>query len=101
MWISEVQHVEDLVIALFADGDESILTVRDHGAGIAAEDLPYVFDRFYRVQESRSRKTGGTGLGLSIVRDIVRNHGGRVRLTDREDGSPGLRTVVLLPAEPS
>ena len=77
------------------------LVVEDDGPGIPASERERVFDRFYRVQESRSRETGGTGLGLPIVRDIVRNHGGRVRLTDREDGEPGLRAEVVLPATPS
>jgi signal transduction histidine kinase len=58
-----------------------------------------VFDRFYRTQGSRSRSSGGTGLGLPIVRDIVRNHGGRVRLTVREDGESGLRAVVVVPID--
>jgi Signal transduction histidine kinase len=77
------------------------VTVVDDGPGIPQAERERVFDRFYRVQESRSRETGGTGLGLPIVRDIVRNHGGRVRLTDREDGNPGLRAEVVLPATPS
>jgi signal transduction histidine kinase len=75
------------------------LTVTDDGPGIPEAERERVFDRFYRVQESRSRQTGGTGLGLPIVRDIVRNHGGRVRLTERDDGAPGLRAVVVLPVE--
>ncbi len=75
----------------------AVLTVEDDGSGIPEAEREKVFDRFYRVQESRSRGTGGTGLGLPIVRDIVRNHGGRVRLTDRADGAPGLRAVVVLP----
>jgi signal transduction histidine kinase len=77
----------------------ALLTVIDDGPGIAEDERERVFDRFYRVQESRSRETGGTGLGLPIVRDIVRNHGGRVALTAREDGAPGLRAVVVLPVE--
>jgi signal transduction histidine kinase len=76
----------------------ALLTVVDDGPGIPEGERAKVFDRFYRLQESRSRETGGTGLGLPIVRDIVRNHDGRVRLTDREDGLPGLRAVVVLPA---
>jgi signal transduction histidine kinase len=75
-----------------------LLTVVDDGPGIPDEERERVFDRFYRVQESRSRTSGGTGLGLPIVRDIVRKHGGRVRLTAREDGRSGLRAVVILPA---
>jgi signal transduction histidine kinase len=75
------------------------LIVTDDGPGIPENERERVFDRFYRVQESRSRQTGGTGLGLPIVREIVRNHGGRVRLTERDDGAPGLRAIVVLPVE--
>ena len=75
----------------------ALLTVDDDGPGLAVHERERVFDRFYRVQESRSRETGGTGLGLPIVRDILRNHEGRVELTDRPDGAPGLRAVVTLP----
>lgn len=53
-------------------------SVVDSGPGISPQDLPYVFDRFYRADPSRSRSTGGTGLGLAIVRQLVEAHGGRV-----------------------
>jgi signal transduction histidine kinase len=70
------------------------LEVADDGPGIPAHERPRVFDRFYRVGGSRSRDSGGTGLGLSIVRDLVRAHGGTVRLADNK---PGLRAIVTLP----
>jgi signal transduction histidine kinase len=54
-----------------------------------------VFERFTRLDEARSRDAGGTGLGLPIVRELVRAHGGEVRL---EDNTPGVRAVVRLPA---
>jgi signal transduction histidine kinase len=79
-------------------GPVAVLTVEDDGPGIPETERGRVFDRFYRVQESRSRESGGTGLGLAIVRDIVVGHDGRVQLRDRIDGRPGLRAVVLLPA---
>ena len=77
-------------------GEEtSTITVEDNGIGIPAEDLPRVFERFYRVDKARSRAAGGTGLGLSIVRDTVSRRGGVVRA----EGAPGggTRFIVTLP----
>jgi signal transduction histidine kinase len=70
--------------------------VRDTGEGIRPEDLPYVFDRFYRGEKSRSRATGGVGLGLAIAQGIVEAHGGHIRV-ESEMGH-GARFVFLLPA---
>ncbi len=55
-----------------------LVTVSDTGSGIPAEDLPHVFDRFYRVDKSRTRSSGGTGLGLSVARQLVEAHGGKI-----------------------
>ncbi|RPI66022.1 MAG: two-component sensor histidine kinase, partial [Geobacteraceae bacterium] len=59
-------------------GDEVQVSVQDTGIGIAAEHLPYVFDRFYRADSSRSRGSGGSGIGLTIARHLVIAHGGRI-----------------------
>jgi signal transduction histidine kinase len=61
-----------------AHGPYLVTTVRDTGEGIPPEDLPHIFERFYRADRSRSRRTGGRGLGLAIVQQIVERHGGVV-----------------------
>ena len=71
-------------VTLWSEGEMVYLTVEDTGVGIPEEDLPKIFDRFYRVDKARSRAAGGTGLGLSIVRDTVRQHGGAVSARRRE-----------------
>lgn len=71
------------------------ISVRDHGIGIPEADRDRVFERFYRVDQARSRETGGTGLGLAIVRHVAANHGGEVRLTSVE--GEGSTFVLRLP----
>ena len=79
------------------DGDQVLLEVADTGVGIPEDELPKVFNRFYRVDKARSRAAGGTGLGLSIVRDTVRRHGGWVTAQRRQ--SEGSVFTVGFPCE--
>jgi len=85
-------------VAMRPDADSVVITVDDYGPGIPEQEFDNVFRPFYRVESSRSRDTGGTGLGLSVANDIVRAHGGEIRLENRPEG--GLRVTVVLPAEP-
>ena len=75
-----------VTVTLKRTAEQVILLVEDTGVGIPEDDLPKIFDRFYRVDKARSRAAGGTGLGLSIVRDTVRQHNGSVDARRREQG---------------
>lgn len=77
------------------EGDALAIEVEDTGIGIPAEDLPRIFERFYRVDKARSRETGGTGLGLSIVKHVAEAHGGSVSVESRP--SYGSRFTLTLP----
>lgn len=82
-------------VSLQRQGRDARLTVADNGPGIPKENLPHVFDRFYRVDKARSREKGGTGLGLSIVHQLVLLHGGTIRV-ESEEGK-GASFIVELP----
>ncbi|MFD3884532.1 sensor histidine kinase [Streptomyces microflavus] len=77
-----------------------VIEVADTGTGIPAADLPYVFDRFWRAEKSRSRRTGGSGLGLAIVRKLAEAHGGTAGATSTE-GQGSAFTLRLPAAAPS
>jgi two-component system, OmpR family, sensor histidine kinase SenX3 len=85
------------VSAAVHDGEVE-LSVEDHGVGIPARDLDRIFERFYRVDQGRSRQSGGTGLGLSIVRHVASNHGGRAEVDSREGEGSTFR--LILPVQP-
>ena len=85
-----------IYLSVASDGREVRLSVQDEGQGIPAQALPHIFDRFYRTDESRARRTGGTGLGLSIAKWIVERHGGHFQVTSRE--GIGSRFTIVLPA---
>lgn len=72
------------------------VAIHDTGSGIAAENLPFVFDRFYRADPSRARNSGGAGLGLAIVRQIIQLHGGEVTVASEPEA--GTTFTVSLPA---
>ena len=78
-------------------GRDAVLEITDTGVGIPEEDVPHVFDRFYRVDKARSRDTGGTGLGLSIVQQIVRLHAGSVTVQSKR--GEGTTFIVQLPVK--
>lgn len=82
-------------VRLWREGQKAIAEVKDNGPGIPAEDLPHVFERFYRVKKDRSRKTGGSGLGLAICKLIAEAHNGEIEA----ESQPGDGTVfrVRLP----
>lgn len=78
--INYTPHGGEVIVGVGKEGNEARLTVTDNGPGIASEDLPHIFERFYRGEKSRTRSRDGKGfgLGLSIAYWIVRNHGGRI-----------------------
>jgi two-component system sensor histidine kinase BaeS len=71
-------HGGKISISYYRMNHQLNILVEDTGCGIPENDLPFIFERFYRGEKSRSRKTGGTGIGLSIAREIVRAHGGQI-----------------------
>jgi signal transduction histidine kinase len=77
-------------------GDTVILEVIDQGIGIPKSDLPLIFERFYRVDKSRSRKQGGTGLGLAIARSIMDAHGGRIEVESQVGTGTTIRLALPL-----
>jgi len=78
-------HGGNIRLTTFSEGNSAGFTVADNGTGIEPEHLPYIFERFYRVDPSRTRTTGGTGIGLAIVLENIQSMGGSIEV----DSAPG------------
>jgi two-component system phosphate regulon sensor histidine kinase PhoR len=91
----------DITISAFVEDNELVISVEDEGYGIAAEDIPRLFERFYRIDKSRSRAgngNGGTGLGLAIVKHIAQVHGGMVEV--KSEINRGSVFTIRIPLKP-
>jgi signal transduction histidine kinase len=84
-----------VMVAVSADKGDVLVSVSDTGEGIPAEHLPYIFERFYKVDDARSRKTGGAGLGLAIAKQMVELHGGKIWV--ESEAGKGSRFSFTLP----
>jgi signal transduction histidine kinase len=84
-----------LAIGLATDGNRATATFADSGIGIADDDLPHLFERFFKADKARNRSLGGSGLGLSIVKKIVDLHGGEIEVESRP--GEGTTFTVRLP----
>ncbi len=89
-----MHELSSIYLALDVDGNQVRLSVRDTGPGIAAEDLERIFERFYRLDEARTRRSGGAGLGLAIARWIAEAHGGHIAV-ESVVGRGSVFTLVL------
>lgn len=87
----------DIRILLADEENKVTFSVEDNGPGILPEDIPFIFERFYRGDKSRNRMTGGSGIGLAIVKSIINAHGGTVRV--ESNPNQGSRFTVVLPLE--
>lgn len=85
----------DIIFELFEKSDIAGFTIEDKGIGISEEDLPFIFERFYRADKSRNRATGGSGIGLTIVKSIIQAHGGQI--TAESVPGEGSKFTVTLP----
>jgi signal transduction histidine kinase len=88
-----------IVIRLNRKQNQAIIAIADDGIGIAAKDLPHLFERFYRVSHDRSRQTGGVGLGLAIAQAIAKSHGGQIQVQSQL--GQGSVFTVRLPLKPT
>jgi len=86
-------------VELTSTNGKARLAVVDNGEGVPNDALPYLFDRFYRADASRNRRTGGSGLGLAIVRQIVQAHGGRIWAENRPGGGAVFRFTLPVSGE--
>jgi signal transduction histidine kinase len=83
-------------IKIFFQEDNYNIYICDNGCGISTQDLPHVFERFYKVDKSRTRSTGGAGIGLAIVKALVLAHSGNITVTSKIEKGTTFKIVLPL-----
>ncbi|MDI3543501.1 MAG: hypothetical protein PWP57_1106, partial [Candidatus Atribacteria bacterium] len=87
-------------IKAWQEGKTVAVSIKDQGEGIPEKDIPHLFERFYRVEKSRSREKGGTGLGLAIAKQIIENHGGTIKVESQlHQGTTFIFTLPIAPSQ--
>lgn len=89
---SDVGHIE---LKVYDTDTDLVISLKDQGIGIDIKHLPFLFDRFYRIDEDRNRSVGGSGLGLSIVKEIIEAHGGTIHVTS--EVNKGTHFIISIP----
>ena len=92
--VKYTEHGGHITVTAACDSDTFRLTVSDTGIGISADDLPHIFERFYRADKSRNRSTGGSGVGLAVAKAIIDAHGGTI-FAESEYGKGSSFTFTL------
>src|SRR5262249_54687440 len=87
-------------VSLARSEDHALISVRDTGKGIPAEELPRLFERFYRVDKSRNNESGGSGLGLAIAMWVARSHGGDISVESKVGSGSTFQVVLPLDKDP-
>lgn len=86
-----------ITIRVLASANTFTISIQDEGEGIPEEDIPHIFDRFYRVDKSRTRATGGKGIGLAVAKEIVELHNGSIEV--KSEVEVGTEFIIELPFE--
>lgn len=97
---NSIKHLKDngkVTVSLSNSQNNIIITVEDNGVGIKEEDLPHIFERFYKADTSRSKETGGAGLGLAITKSLVEAHSGSIHVESKF--GEGTKFTILLPID--
>ncbi|WP_315167408.1 sensor histidine kinase [Metaclostridioides mangenotii] len=95
--IKYTKYGGEITLSSYATDNKATIVIKDTGIGMSKEDLPKIFDRFYRADKSRTRETGGTGLGLAIAKWIITRHGGTIDVTSKID--VGTTFMLKIPLE--
>ena len=89
--VKYIYHQQGIILVNISEDDQSVtVMIRDNGKGIEEDELPYIFERFYRTDSSRNSRTGGSGLGLAIAKKIIDEHNGKIWA----ESEPGKGTVI-------